>query len=129
MQVPLGTPPSKADRHRLAVPVFFVAWLIGNIALIIGLNGAGGTIPAVCGFAIACVVWWGGYRLGGAKSRVGTAIGFLGIGIWTLNLLGAIVFMFRHYVADLFFWCSTIALFLLVMALALSKPLDRAREP
>ncbi len=129
MQSPLRILPSKADYHRLAVPIFCVSWLIGNVALIVGLNGAGGTIPAVCGFTIACVIWWGGYRLGGMKRPIGTAIGFLAIGIWMLNLVGAIVFAFHHYAADPFFWCSTITLFLLIVAMALSKVPDHASEP
>lgn len=120
--------PSRSDYSRLGVWIFCVAWLIGNIALIIGLNGAGGEIPAVCGFAIACVIWWGGYRLGGTKRRIGTTVGFLAIAIWTLNLLGALIFAFGHYVADFFFWAAAAALLVLISATAFSETHHRVGE-
>ena len=121
--------PSKGDYTRLAAWLFCIAWLIGNIALIVGLNGAGGEAPAVCGFAIACGTWWGGYKLGGMKSRIGSVVGLLALAIWTLNLLGAIAFAFHHYVADPFFWSFAVALLILIIGTAVSKPPDHAKEP
>jgi hypothetical protein len=113
--------PSTGDYSRLAGWMFGIAWLIGNISLIVGLNGAGGQFPAVCGFSIACGTWWGAFRLGGMRTRAVSAVGLLAIGIWTLNLLGAMVFAFHHYVADLFFWASTAALVVLIVATAFSN--------
>jgi len=118
--------PSSADHPRLGVWIFGVAWLIGNMSLIIGSNGGSGELPAGVGFAIACASWWGGYRLGGTKSRVGTAVGWLVIGIWTLNLLGALLSAFSHYVADSFFWASVVMLFLLISAVLISNEIRRS---
>jgi hypothetical protein len=120
--------PSRRDYSRLTVWMFCLAWLIGNISLIVGLNGSGGEVPAICGFVIACGTWWGAYRLGGTKTRVGSAVGLLAIGIWSVNLLGAMVFAFHHYVADFFFWAIAIALVVLIIATALSNIPDRVGE-
>lgn len=108
--------PSKADYPRLAVSMFCIAWLVGSIALIIGLNGDAGEIPAVCIFAIACLMWWGAYKVRGRRGQPGNAIGFLALAIWILNLLGAFVFDFHHYATDLFFWASMVMLLLLIIS-------------
>ena len=120
--------PSKRDHPRLGVWTFCIAWLIGNIALAIGFNGGQGEVPAICIFAIACISWWGGYRLGGTKSRVGNTVGFLAIGIWILNFLGALLLYFHYYVTDLFFWASASALLVLIAAIALTKVPDSAER-
>ncbi len=96
MRSPVTLLPSRRDYPRLGVSIFGVAWLIGNVALIIGFNGGDGEVPGICGFAIACVAWWGGYKLGGMKSRVGIVVGLLGVSMWALNLLGAMLFWFHH---------------------------------
>jgi hypothetical protein len=111
--------PSKADFPRLRVWIFCITWLVGNIALIIGLNGDRGEVPAAFIFAIACLAWAKAYRLSGAKSLVGNAIGFLAFSIWMLNLGGAFVFDYRHYVPDFFFWTSTVLLLLLIISVTL----------
>lgn len=113
--------PSKADYPRLALWMFCTAWLVGSIALIIGLNGDAGEIPAICIFAIACVMWWGAYRVRGKRGQPANAIGFLALAIWILNLLGAFVFDSRQYVTDLFFWASAAMLLLLIISASLSK--------
>jgi hypothetical protein len=109
--------PSKAD---FPVWLFCVAWLVGSLALIIGLQGDTGEIPAICIFAIACVMWRGAYKLRGRKSQPGNAIGFLALAIWIANLLGAFVFDFHHYVTDFFFWASAATLLLLIIATVLT---------
>ena len=119
MRLSLRIVPSKTDYPRLGVWIFCITWLFGNVALIIGFNGTA-DVPGLCGFAIACVAWWVGYAMGGTKSLIGKAIGFLVIGIWILGIFGAAVSSFHHYITDLFFWGSTAEVFLLVIAAARS---------
>ena len=108
--------PSKADYPQLALWVFCISWLVGSIALIMGLNGDTGEIPAIFIFAVACVMWRGAYKLRGRKRHPGNAIGFLALAIWVVNLLGAFAFDFHRYVTDIFFWTSTAILLLLIIA-------------
>ena len=110
--------PSKADYPQLAVWMFCIAWLVGSIALIIGLNGDAGEIPAICIFAIACFMWWAAYKVRGKRGQSSNAIGFLALAIWIFNLLGAFVFDFHHYATDLFFWASIVMLVLLIISAA-----------
>lgn len=113
--------PSNSDYARVAVWIFCGAWLIGNIALIIGLNGSGGEAAAFGMFAIACVAWWKAYRMGGTKNRAAAVIGSVVLGIWSLCVLSALLFAFRHYVADFFFWGVAGLLLLLGSATILMK--------
>jgi|ERR1700730_7477889 len=110
--------PSKADYPRLTVWMSCIAWIVGSIALIIGLYGDAGEIPAMCLFAIACLLWWGAYKVRGKRGQPGNAIGFLALAIWILNLVGAFVFDFHHYVTDIFFWASIVMLLLLIISAA-----------
>jgi hypothetical protein len=107
--------PSKADYPQLAVGMFCIAWLLGTIALIVGLNGDAGEIPAIFLFAIACALWRGAYKLRGRKRHPGNAIGFLALAIWVVNLMGAFAFDFHRYLTDLFFWTSVAILLLLIV--------------
>ena len=109
--------PKKAD-PQLAVWIFCVAWIVGSIALIVGLHGGTGEIPAVCVFVIACILWRVAYKLRGRKHHPGDAIGLLALAIWIANVLGAFAFDFHHYVADFFFWASTATLLILILAAA-----------
>lgn len=120
--------PSKSD-PRLPVWVLCTAWLLGTVALIIGLNGDAGEIPAICIFALACVMWRAAYQLRGRKRQPGNAIGFLALAIWIVNLLGAFAFDFHHYVNDLFFWASAATLLLLIIATAVFGPPHRLTDP
>jgi len=108
--------PAKADYPQVALWMFCAAWFVGSIALIIGLNGDAGEIPAIFLFAIACVMWRGAYKLRGRKRNPGNAIGFLALAIWIVNLLGAFAYDFHRYVTDLFFWTSAAMLLLLIIA-------------
>jgi hypothetical protein len=108
---------SKTD-PRFAVSIFCLAWLVGSIALIIGLHGGAGEIPAMGIFVIACVLWRWAYQLRGKRHHPGDAIGLLALAIWIANLLGAVAFDFHHYVADFFFWASTVTLLILILAAA-----------
>ena len=120
--------PSKADYPRLAVWMFCIAWLVGSIALIIGLDGDAGEIPAICIFAVACLMWWGAYKVRGKRGQPGNAIGFLALAIWILNLLGAFVFDFHHYVTDLFSWASIVMLLLLIISAIFGTPLSAGKS-
>jgi hypothetical protein len=119
---------SKADHPQRAVWMLCIAWLVGSIALIIGLHGGAGEIPALCLFGIACLLWRGAYKLRGKKRQPGDAIGFLALAIWIVNLLGAFAYDFHHYVTDLFFWASTATLLILITAAALSGLAPRHRR-
>jgi O-antigen ligase len=107
---------SKANHPQRAVWILCIAWLVGSSALIIGLHGGAGEIPAICMFAIACVLWRFAYKLRGKKRHPGDAIGFLALAIWSVNLLGALAFDFHYYLTDFFFWASTATLLILIAA-------------
>ncbi len=120
--------PSKTDA-RVPVWVFCAAWLLGTVALLIGLTGDVGEIPAIGMFALACAMWRMAYILRGRKRQPGNAIGFLALAIWLVNLLAAFAFDYHHYVSDLFFWASVATLLLLILATALFGPPRRITDP
>ena len=101
--------------------IFIIAWFIGNLALIAGFKAAEGLLQSAlaCGvLAVACSVWWGGYRLSNFQNRGGIVV----IGFWMLA--GPLVALrdFQDSIRSPFFWGST-TLLLCVLALALSiKP-------
>jgi hypothetical protein len=107
-------------RALLATLLFLVAWLFGNGALIIGLNG-GADMFGVSGFAAASALWWASYKISRSANGRGMTLGVVALTVWMLSLLGALVSAFRHYVADIFFWASTAIFLVLVTAVALSK--------
>jgi len=104
-------------RALLTVLLFLVAWLLGNGALIGGLEMEQG-VPAVSAFAVACALWWTSYKISRSAHGRGMTFGFVVLGIWMLNLIAALVFTFRHSVADPFFWVSTAIFLLLIIAVA-----------
>jgi len=118
--LPVRVLPPKKDRPRLALWMFFLAWLIGNFALIAGFEGAQG-LPeiafALCIFAIACSAWWGAYRLSNFRSLGG----FVVIALWLLGPLIAL-FDFHDSIRNPFFWGSTVFLLLLLGVAMLVKP-------
>lgn len=111
---------SARARALLAVLLFLIAWLLGNVGLTVGLK-LGATVPAAIIFAIACVLWWISYKISCSANSRGMTLGFVALSVWMLNLVGALLFDFRHYVADIFFWVSTAIFFLLITAFALSE--------
>jgi len=118
---------SPTVRARLAVLLFFVAWFLGAAALNGGLK-LRAEARAACTFAIACVLWWISYRICYSVNGRGLALGFLTLGLWLLNLVGALFFNFHRYVADLFFWTSTAIFLLLIILVALSDPPSMGRK-
>ena len=104
----------------MGVWLFIIAWLLGNVALI-GLTNQGEEIVFTCAFAIACGLWWGGLKLGGLSTAVGTSVGFIVLVIWTLGLLSALALSFRSFASDIFFWASSAMVLFLLFTAALSK--------
>jgi hypothetical protein len=87
--------------------------------LILGLEREVGG-PAACAFAAACGLWWTSYKMSLSAERRGMTLGLVALGIWMLNLIGALVLAFRHSVAVPFFWAATAIFLLLIMAFAIS---------
>lgn len=68
---------ARADRARPSGWIFFIAWLIGAVALaggLEGLQGLGENLIVVGAFAIACAAWWGAYRMSNFRSRGGFVV-------------------------------------------------------
>jgi hypothetical protein len=98
--------------------LFLIALVFGNISLIAGLEMEGG-LSAACIFALVCLVWWMSYQISRSANGRGMTLGFVALGLWILNLVGALVFDFRHYISDRFFWVSAAVLLVLIAAIAL----------
>jgi hypothetical protein len=114
-------------RALLAAFLFLVAWFLGVAAMRGGFNGIA-DVPATCKFAVACGLWWMAYKISRSANGRGITLGFVALGLWMLNSIGALVLDFHHYVADFFFWASTAIFLLLITAVALSdKPSGRPR--
>ena len=118
MHFPAVVLTSKA-RALLAVLLFLVAWFFGNGALILGLEMEEGVFAA-CVFAFACGLWWTSYKISRSAHGKGMTLGLVALGIWMLNLIGALVFAFRHSVANPFFWVATAIFSFLITAFAVS---------
>jgi hypothetical protein len=114
-------------RTLLTVLLFLVAWLLGYAAMKGGFDG-GQDVSASCGFAVACGLWWLAFKMSRSANGRGTTLGFVVLGLWMLNLIGALVFV-HHYAGGLFFWISTVLFLLLIAAVALfDKPSGRPRS-
>jgi hypothetical protein len=112
-------------RSRLATLLFLIAWILGAFALTAGFE-SGSDLPAACTFAIACGIWWISYRVCQKEDGRGLTLGLVALEMWILNLTGALLLDFRHYVADLLFWAATAIVLFLITAVALSKPLSES---
>ena len=113
-----ATAMSQGVRAKLATLLFLIALLFGNTSLIAGLGMEGG-LPAAGIFALVCLVWWISFRISRANGR-GMTLGFVALGLWILNLIGALVFAFRHSIGDRFFWASAAVLLVLIAGIAIS---------
>ena len=109
-------------RALLATLLFLITWFLGAGALIGEFEVEEGPF-ALCVFAIACVLWWISYRISLSANGRGATLGFIALGMWTLNLVGALLVAFHQYVADPMFWTFVAMVALLVVGIALSdKP-------
>ena len=119
-------------RALLAAFLFLVACNMNHLKALSspmrgGFNGIA-DVPATCMFAVACGLWWMAYKISRSANGRGITLGFVALGLWMLNSIGALVLDFHHYVADFFFWASTAIFLLLITAVALSdKPSGRPR--
>jgi len=77
-----------------------------------------GGIFFACLFALVCVLWWISFRISRSANGRGMTLGFVALGLWILNLVGALVFDFRHYIGDHFFWAYAAVLSVLIAAIA-----------
>ena len=112
--------PAKTDRPRASWWIFALAWLIGNVALIAGFEGAQGLLQdvlALCVLLVACGAWWGAYKISNFPNRGG----FIVIALWMFSLLVPLL-DFRHYNRDPFFWGSAAMLAFLAGGAALARP-------
>jgi hypothetical protein len=105
-------------RAKLATLLFLIALLLGNSALIGGLEMDGGMFFAAL-FAVVCILWWISFRISRSANGRGLTLGFVALGLWILNLVGALVLDFRHYIGDHFFWAYAAVLLVLIVAIAI----------
>lgn len=99
---------------KLSPWIFFVAWCLGSVALVGGLEVARGVVEnvaAICIFGAACALWWLAYRI----SKYNTKAGFIVIALWTIAPLGALLNL-QYYLKNAFFYGSSATLLLLIAA-------------
>jgi hypothetical protein len=125
---PSATVLTSRAQARLATLLFLIAWILGAVALTAGFE-SGSDLPAACIFAIACGIWWISYKVCQKADGRGLNLGLVALGMWILNLTGALFLDFRHYVADLLFWVATAIVLFLITAVALSKPRSESSSP
>jgi hypothetical protein len=113
------TATNQGVRAKLATLLFLIALLLGNVSLIGGLEMEGG-MPAAGLFAVVCILWWISYRISRSADGRGMTLGIVALGLWILNVAGALAFDFHHLIVDHFFWASTAILLALIAAIALS---------
>jgi len=117
---PESTPTSQGVRAKLATLLFLIALLLGNAALIGGLETEGGMLAAGF-FAFACVLWWVSYRISRSANGRGLTLGIVALGLWILGVVGALAVAFHHYIVDRFFWASAAILVILIAAIAIRE--------
>ncbi len=121
MQSLLQILPPREDYPRLAIWVFLIAWIVGNGAFVLGLHGREEGLFAECFFAVACGLWWLGYKLCRSVAGWRKGVGFLALALWAVNLIAALALGFREYITYHFVWVATVILILLAIAAAIFK--------
>jgi hypothetical protein len=97
--------------------LFLIAWLLGVGSMHAGFE-IEAEVPATCIFALACGVWWLGYKLSRSANGKGMTVGVVALGLWTLNLTVVLFVDFHHTVTNVFFWASTATFLILIAAIA-----------
>jgi len=111
---------SARERGLLALLLFLIAWLLGNIGLIAAFEKEA-KVPGATTFAIGCLLWWLSYKISCSANGRGITLGVVALTGWALNLIGTLLVNFHDCVADPFFWVSTAIFLLLITALAVSE--------
>lgn len=113
---PQATVPNLGVRAKLATLLFLIALLLGNLSLIGGLEMEGG-IPAAGFFAVVCMLWWISFRISRSANDRGMTLGIVALGLWILNVAGALAFDFHRLVVNHFFWAYAATLLVLIAAI------------
>jgi hypothetical protein len=124
---PETTATSQGVRAKLATLLFLIALLLGNGALIGGLDAEGGILAAGF-FAVACVLWWVSYRISRSANGKGMTLGIVALGLSILGVAGALAAAFHHYIGDHFFWASAAILAVLIAAIAIREASSDVRK-
>ena len=111
---------STRARGLLALLLFLVAWLLGNVGLIAGFEKEAKVLGTAT-FATACLLWWISYKISCSANGRGITLGVAALSVWMLNLVVGLVFNFHYWIVDSFFWVSTAIFLLLVIALVVSE--------
>ncbi len=114
-------------RALLATLLFLITWFLGTGALLGEFEMDEGVF-AVCVFAIACALWWISYRITLSANGRGATLGFIALGVWMLNLVGALLVAFHQYVGNPIFWTFVAMVALLVVGIALSDKPSASRK-
>jgi hypothetical protein len=111
---------STRARGLLALLLFLIAWLLGNVGLIAGFEKEAKALGAAT-FAMACVLWWISYKISCSANGRGITLGVVALSVWMLNLVGGVLLNFHYWIADPFFWVSIAIFLLLITALVMSE--------
>jgi hypothetical protein len=111
---------STRTRGLLALLLFLIVWLLGNVGLIAGFGREAKVFGATI-FAIASVLWWTSYRISRSANGRGMTLGVVALSVWMLNLIVGLTLNFHYWIADSFFWVSTAIFLLLITGLVVSE--------
>jgi hypothetical protein len=111
---------SERARGLLALLIFLIAWLLGNLGLIAGFEKEA-KVPGAVIFSTACVLWWIAYKISRSANGRGITLGVVALSVWMLNLVFGLFLNFHYWIADSFFWVSTTMFLVLTTALVVSE--------
>ena len=89
---------STRARGLLALLLFLIAWLLGNVGLIAGFEKEAKALGAAT-FAMACVLWWISYKISCSANGRGITLGVVALSVWMLNLVGGVLLNFHYWIA------------------------------